>query len=44
MRDIVSLLSSYVVLLCKAFEVTPESLTKDRRGNMPPPSGGIASF
>ena len=24
--------------------MTPESLTKDRRGNMPPPSGGIASY
>ena len=26
------------------FQVTPESLTKDRRGNMPPPSGGIGSY
>ncbi len=39
-----SLLEAYVVLLCKAFQVTPESITSDRRGNMPPPSGGVASY
>ena len=44
MRKLVSSLTAYVVLLCKAFDVTPESITKDRRGNMPPPSGGIASY
>jgi hypothetical protein len=25
-------------------DVTPASITQDRRGNMPPPSGGIGSF
>jgi hypothetical protein len=40
MHTIVSWLSAFVVRLCKVFDVTPESITKDRRGNMPPPSGG----
>ena len=44
MRKLISLLTTYAVMLCKAFSVTPESITKDRRGNMPPPSGGIASY
>jgi len=44
MRKLVSVLAAYLVWLCKAFQVTPESITKDRRGNMPPPSGGIASY
>ena len=44
MRMIVSWLSAYVAQLCRIFNVTPESITQDRRGNMPPPSGGIASF
>ena len=30
--------------LCQMLLVTPESITKDRRGNMPPPSGGIGAF
>jgi len=44
MRKVVSLLAAYLVWLCKIFEVTPESITKDRRGNLPPPSGGVASY
>ena len=44
MCKLVSLLAAYLVLLCRVFQVTPESVTKDRRGNMPPPSGGIASY
>ena len=44
MHNLISFFTAYVPLLCKAFEVTPESLTQDRRGNMPPPSGGIASY
>jgi len=44
MRMIVSWLSAYVGQLCRIFHVTPESITQDRRGNMPPPSGGIGSF
>jgi hypothetical protein len=44
MRKLVSLLAAYLVWLCKTLQVTPESITQDRRGNMPPPSGGIASY
>ena len=44
MHTIMRLLSGYVARLCAIFQVTPESLTKDRRGNMPPPSGGIGSY
>ena len=44
MRQSFSLLAAYIVLLCKAFQVTPESITSDRRGNMPPAQGGIASY
>jgi hypothetical protein len=44
MRTIMSWLSAYVAQLCRIFGVTPASITKDRRGNMPPPSGGPASF
>jgi len=44
MRTIMRLLAAYVARLCSIFQVTPESLTKDRRGNMPPPSGGIGSY
>jgi hypothetical protein len=39
-----SILSAYLIWLCKIFQVTPESITRNRRGNMPPPSGGIAAF
>jgi hypothetical protein len=39
-----TMLSAYLIWLCKIFEVTPDSITRDRRGNMPPPSGGIAAF
>ena len=44
MRKLVSWLAAYLVALCKVFQVTLESITKDRRGNLPPPSGGISSF
>jgi hypothetical protein len=44
MHTILRMLSAYVAWLWSTFQVTPESLTKDRRGNMPPPSGGIGSY
>lgn len=44
MRAFASLLSGYAAWLCKLFSVTPESIVKDRRGNLPPPSGGIGAF
>ena len=39
-----AMLSAYLIWLCEIFQVTPDSITRDRRGNMPPPSGGIAAF
>jgi hypothetical protein len=44
MRTVMQWLATYVAQLCRVFQVTPESVTKDRRGNMPPPSGGIGSY
>lgn len=44
MRKLLSLLQAYLVGLCKVFQVTPESITADRRGNQPPPSGGIGAY
>ena len=44
MRIIVSWLSAYLAQLCRIFDVTPASITQGRRGNLPPPSGGIGSF
>ena len=44
MRKLVSWLTACVVALCRVFQVTPESITKDRRGNLPPPSGGVSSY
>jgi hypothetical protein len=39
-----AILSAYIAWLCKIFGVTTASVTDDRRGNMPPPSGGIGTF
>ncbi|MCT4471138.1 hypothetical protein GGC47_003284 [Bosea sp. OAE752] len=36
--------AGFVSLLCQVLLVTPDSISKDRRGNLPPPSGGIAAF
>jgi hypothetical protein len=46
MRKLISFLSTVTSWLCQIFEVTPESITpkEERRGNLPPPSGGIASY
>jgi len=44
MRTTVNWLSALLAQLCRLFDVTPASITQDRRGNMPPPSGGIGSF
>ena len=44
MRTLEAFFSTCVTWLCKVFLVTPDSLSKDRRGNLPPPEGGIASF
>ena len=44
MRNIFHLLQVYLAWLCQIFQVTPESITADRRGNQPPPSGGIGAY
>lgn len=44
MRSVIALLQACLVWLCKAFQVTPDSITSDRRGNQPPPSGGIGAY
>jgi hypothetical protein len=41
---IVSWMSAFLAQLCRIFDVTPASITRDRRGNLPPPSGGVSSF
>jgi len=38
-----AMLKGYMAWLCKIFGVTPDTLRNGRRGNLPPPSGGIAS-
>lgn len=32
-------LAAFLSLLCRAFEVTPDSLRRGRRGNLPPSQG-----
>jgi hypothetical protein len=44
MRAFATVLRAYMSLLCKALLVTPDFITKDRRGNLPPPSGGVGAF
>jgi len=44
MRALFKLMTGYLAWLCKVLQVTPASLRQGRRGNLPPPSGGIASF
>ena len=44
MRTFIQMLGAYSAWLCKAFSVTPEFITKDRRGNLPPPTGGLAAY
>ena len=38
---IVRWLTSYTVWLCKWFDVSPDYINRNKRGNLPPPSGGI---
>lgn len=44
MRAVIELLSAYTSWLSRMFLVSPEFITKDRRGNLPPPSGGIGAY
>jgi len=44
MRTIGNWLVAFVTRLCAIFTVTSESLVKGKRGNLPPPDGGISSY
>ena len=41
---IVRWLTSYTVWLCKWFDVSPNYINRNKRGNLPPPSGGIGAY
>jgi len=36
--------SAFLSGLCRVFAVSPGAIRKNRRGNLPPPEGGIAAF
>jgi hypothetical protein len=44
MRAIAKWLTAFGIWLCGIFGVSPDWLVKDKRGNLPPPSGGPGSF
>jgi hypothetical protein len=44
MHAVIELLSAWTSWLSRMLLVTPEFITKDRRGNVPPPSGGIGAY
>jgi hypothetical protein len=37
-------ISAVLTRVCAILKVSPQALIKDKRGNLPPPSGGIGSF
>lgn len=39
MKGPLSLLTGYIGLVCRVFAVTPDSFSRGRRGNLPPPQG-----
>jgi|tagenome__1003787_1003787.scaffolds.fasta_scaffold16110868_1 hypothetical protein len=41
---IVRWLTSYTVWLCRSFDVTPDYINRNKRGNLPPPTGGIGAY
>ncbi|MCR9213102.1 MAG: hypothetical protein NXI13_05250 [Proteobacteria bacterium] len=43
MHVILRWLSDFLAVLCKIFSVDSTTLRNGRRGNLPPPTGGIAS-
>jgi hypothetical protein len=43
MRKLLSLLTAYAVWLSKLFDVSPESVARDRRKETPTPSGRISA-
>jgi hypothetical protein len=36
--------AALIAFLCLLFEVPPENMDDGRRGNLPPPEGGISSI
>ena len=43
MHWILDKLSAFLAFLCRIFDVPPEQMDDGRRGNLPPPEGGISS-
>jgi len=37
-------LAAWIAWLCRLFEVTPDGLRRGRRGNLPPPQGGLSAY
>jgi len=44
MRWVLDKLAAILSFLCRVFDVPPDNMDDGRRGNMPPPSGGISSL
>jgi hypothetical protein len=44
MRVIWTWIVAFVSGLCRMFIVTPDSLIRGKRGNLPPPSGGLGAY
>jgi hypothetical protein len=44
MRKFEAWAAAWIAWLCRMFEVTPDSLRRGRRGNLPPEQGGFAAY
>jgi len=44
MRPIGRLMTACVAWLCRIFDVAPDTLARDRRDTVPPPSSGHAGY
>jgi hypothetical protein len=44
MRAFIQMLSTYTAALCRAFQVTPDFINRNKRGNLPAPTGGIGAY
>jgi len=43
MRWVLDKVTAFLAVLCRIFQAAPEDLDDGRRGNLPPPEGGISS-
>jgi hypothetical protein len=43
MRRVLAMLAAVLAALSRVFDVPPESMDDGRRGNLPPPEGGISA-